>query len=274
MPALTFSAKKKTNNDPLQSARAVDANLAAQDEEVLPDKEADPSVHSVAGGAGRVSPAPAAGSESITPPPRGGNLADDLALMVARGKPVPGMCDDDILLAGNSASDNENGVEAVKHARAKDTHTMRKEGKEVSQKKQKRIRDTQTTDSDETDIAPVKKPRPNSSSKSKRTPGKGAASAKVIDVDEEDQRVTTSRHTSVNSSAIYRDWDGPLLDDMRREFQSIVIARDGIFLKKHSGHRMLNFKAVLLAAQSTLSSRDFRSFKDQMERALKETDKS
>ena len=75
-------------------------------------------------------------------------------------------------------------------------------------------------------------------------------------------------------SQIYLDWDGTLLDDTSKAFQSLIIARDGIFIKKHSGHRLLNFKLVLLAAQKTMPTRDFRLFKDQMERALKETNKA
>ncbi len=50
-------------------------------------------------------------------------------------------------------------------------------------------------------------------------------------------------------SQIYLDWDGTLLDDTSKAFQSLIIARDGIFVKKHSGHCLLNFKLVVLAAQ-------------------------
>ncbi len=82
------------------------------------------------------------------------------------------------------------------------------------------------------------------------------------------------RHNSVMNSQIYRDWDGPLLDDTREAFQSLIIARDGIFIKKHSGHHMLNFKLVLLAAQRIMNTRDYKLFKDQMERALREPDKA
>jgi hypothetical protein len=72
------------------------------------------------------------------------------------------------------------------------------------------------------------------------------ASEKVVDVDHEEEK--TSRHNSVMIFQIYQDWDGPLLDDTRKAFQSLIIVRDEIFIKKHSGHSMFNFKLVLLEA--------------------------
>ncbi len=45
-------------------------------------------------------------------------MADDLAQMVADGEPIPGVCNEDILLQGNSGSNAENRATAVRNEKA------------------------------------------------------------------------------------------------------------------------------------------------------------
>ena len=252
----------------MQSARAIDASMAAADDEVLPDD--DPSVSSVpaTGGAGRAGAHPRSASPTPPPksPPRKTTLADDLAILAANGQQIPGMHDDDTLLQGNSGSDAENGAEAVRQAKA----AIAKEKSKHKPKKDKAV-PVSGSESDEIERrAPSKKKQRRTDCDAGKRRKSSAVAEKVIDVDEDEK---SSRHVAVTNSQIYKDWSGAVLDETRREFQSLIIARDGIFIKKHSGHRILNFNLVLLAAHKAMTSKDYRSFKDQMDRAMKDTNR-
>ena len=242
--------------------------MAAVDDEVHPDH--DPSVSSVsaAGGAGPAVDPPR--STSPTPPPkspqRKTTLADDLAILAANGQEIPGVNDNDTLLEGNSGSDAENGTEAVRHAKA----TLAKEKSKPKPRKEKPV-PRSGSDSDELETrAPTKKKQRRTNGDTGKRRKSSAVAENVMDVDEDEK---SSRHVAVTNSQIYKDWSGAVLDETRREFQSLIIARDGIFIKKHSGHRMLNFNLVLLAAHKTMTSKDYRSFRDQMDRAMKDTNR-
>ena len=85
---------------------------------------------------------------------------------------------------------------------------------------------------------------------------------------------SNSRHLSVNASQIYKDWNGPLLFDVRRRFQSLMFARDGYPLKTQATSNQANFKLVLRAAQAVMPTKEYSSFCAQMERAYQTKDKA
>jgi hypothetical protein len=109
-----------------------------------------------------------------------------------------------------------------------------------------------------------------SAKKSKRIPR--SASPQSVDSDDPDHR-TTSRHRPVSSSAIYTTYDGPILGDVRRRFQTLIFARDGSPIRTLTILRVLNFKLALLAAKDVMDSKMYRDFKHAMDIAFKDTTK-
>ena len=107
--------------------------------------------------------------------------------------------------------------------------------------------------------------------------GKGKRPREEVDLvsdDDEKDRAVGSRHTPVTVSQIYKDWYGNLLDDVRRRFQTLMFARDGYPLKTLSTHKKLNFKLVLRAANQIMSTKDYTAFQSQMDRALRDSERS
>jgi hypothetical protein len=109
-----------------------------------------------------------------------------------------------------------------------------------------------------------------SAKKSKRIPR--SESPQSVDSDDPDHR-TTSRHRPVSNSAIYTTYDGPILGDVRRRFQTLIFARDGSPIRALTIHRVLNFKLALLAAKDVMDPKMYRDFKNAMDIAFKDTSK-
>lgn len=256
------------------------------------DTEADPSVTAVRpeseqpqGRSRSSSPTPPA-SQARTPPPAAAasraSLADELAVMVARGEQIPGTADADILLEGDEEKERDLDSKAVAAQKAR----RQKKAKESSAKE----------DTDSGSDQPITKGRkPNSresGGKGKRareegkegprgrdSGGKGKRAREVVELvsdnsDDVPEQKEGSRHLAVTVSQIYKDWAGTLLDEVRRRFQALMFTRDGYPLKLLSNDKKLNYKLVLRAAQAIMSAKDYVSFSGQMERAYKDTDKS
>ena len=96
----------------------------------------------------------------------------------------------------------------------------------------------------------------------------------LVSDDDKDQAAVVSRHTPVTVSQIYKDWYGNLLDDVRRRFQTLMFARDGYPLKTLAQHKKLNYKLVLRAANQIMSTKDHTAFQSQMDRALRDSERS
>ncbi len=88
-----------------------------------------------------------------------------------------------------------------------------------------------------------------SAKKSKRAPR--SPSPQAIDSDDPDHR-TTSWHRPVSNSAIYTTYEGPILSEVRRLFQTLIFARDGSPIRTLTIHRVLNLKLALLAAKDVM----------------------
>ena len=97
----------------------------------------------------------------------------------------------------------------------------------------------------------------------------------LVDSDdsEDRNRASTSRHKPVTSSAIYNAFDGAVLQDVRRRFQTLIFARDGYPARTLTLHRGLNYKLALKAAKDTMEQGLYKQFKNQMEAAYKDTSK-
>ena len=93
----------------------------------------------------------------------------------------------------------------------------------------------------------------------------------VEDSDEEHER--KSRHKSVEGSKIYKDWEGPLLADVRRRFAALIAARDGYPLRFGATFREMNYKLALQAAKDVMPKPQYSAFRTQMEAAVKNPSK-
>ena len=139
------------------------------------------------------------------------------------------------------------------------------------------------TESDETAV-PVAARRASHAGKDSRKSGTVKGKGRVVpvpkrprdtitveDSDEEPER--KSRHKSVEGSKIYKEWEGPLLSEVRRRFTSLIAARDGYPLRFGVTFREMNFKLALQAAKDVMPKPQFTSFKAQMEAAFKDPSK-
>ena len=110
----------------------------------------------------------------------------------------------------------------------------------------------------------------------KRKPKKPKPEPQVVvdsDDSEDRHRASTSRHKPVTSSAIYNAFDGAILNDVRRRFQTLIFVRDGCPLKTLTLHRHLNYKLTLKAAKDAMEPGLYKQFKNAMEVAYKDTSK-
>jgi len=277
--SLTFSvscAGKLDKNDmsaansALDAPRAADKSAAdADDERNVPDEE-DAAVHEVEREQSQL------GSKSPTPPPASqakATLADHLAKLVAKGDEIPGFASEDELVAGESSGDNVTAA-AAGEKRAREQRAGEKRKKAVEQ---------DATESDET-VVPKAASRKSGTVKASRTSGtvKGKGrdvpvpkrprdTITVEDSDEEHER--KSRHKSVDGSKIYKDWDGPLLAEVRRRFTTLIAVRDGHPLRFGVTYREMNYKLALQAARDVMPKVQFSSFRIQMEAAFKDPSK-
>ena len=205
-----------------------------------------------------------------------GNLSDHLAGMVARGEELPGLDDEDALLQGEEERERDLDTAAVTAAavrnRKKQKATQRKTADTESDTdlpNSKRSKESGGTERDSVG-GKGRESRDSSGGKGRdsadgKGPGKGRDSAggkgrdsaggsaskgkrprEDVDLvsDEEDQTVV-SRHMPVGVSQIYKDWQGSLLDDVRRRFQALMFARDGYPLKNLALHKKLSTTSSL-----------------------------
>ena len=249
----------------LERPRTADATLAAADDA----QDDDPSVRDVDGGRA-TSPDATARSASATPPPPATQARVD-GILEGRASPPPGIASGDELIEGRPESDEENNVRAVKHA---EQRLAAKAAKADPAKKRPHTgkkavasepwSDPPDTESDE--LGPQKRRK---SKKPKNEP------QVLVDSDDsaDRNRASTSRHKPVTSSAIYNAFDGAILQDVRRRFQTLIFARDGWPARTLTIHRALNYKLALKAAKDTMDQGLYKQFKNQMEAAYKDTSK-
>ena len=264
-----FVAGSKNDSDKnaqsaLDAPRSADKAAAEADDERNADGEdEDAAVHAVRDG--RRQPP---GSRSPTPPPhtdkpKKGNLADHLAALVANGDEMPGIDSEDELLEGESRADNVTAAD-------------------VGKKRRKAV-EQDATESDETaKVARRATKEGKDSRKSGTVKGKGRIAPGLVskraretitveDSDEEHER--KSRHKSVEGSKIYKDWEGPLLADVRRRFAALIAARDGYPLRFGATFREMNYKLALQAAKDVMPKPQYSAFRTQMEAAFKNPSK-
>ena len=277
--------------------------MASADNEVDPSvnavggKEVDPSVNAVGGdGSSRTaSPTPPPPASQSRSPRRAaqGNLSDRLAGMVANGEELPGIDDEDALLQGE---EREHDLDTMAIAAA----THRRQKQKATQKKADTDSDSDLPDSKRSkesggkgrDSAGGKgresrdsaggKGRDSARGKGRDSAGGNGSARKgkrpredvdLVSDDDMDQTVV-SRHTPVGVSQIYKDWQGSLLDDVRRRFQTLMFARDGYPLKTLSTHKKLNYKLAIRAANQIMSTKDYTAFQTQMDRAFRDSERS
>ena len=266
---LLFVAGSKNDSDKnaqsaLDAPRSADKVAAEADDERDADgQEEDAAVHAV-----RDERPQPPGSRSPTPPPdtdkqKDGTIADHLAALVAKGAQLPGIDSEDELLKGESSADNVTAAT-------------------VGGKRRKAV-EQDATESDETaKVARRATKEGKDSRKSGTVKGKGRIAPGLVskraretitveDSDEEHER--KSRHKSVEGSKIYKDWEGPLLADVRRRFAALIAARDGYPLRFGATFREMNYKLALQAAKDVMPKPQYAAFRTQMEAAFKNPSK-
>ena len=267
------------------------------------DAEVDPAVTAVQEESRSASATPPPASQARTPPRRARNsdpdpssapaptpsLADTLAGIAANAGQQPGTADGDYLLSGSAGGDSDLDATAVEE--------QRKRGKSKTDKRQL---EPNADTASETDLPAPKRrksggtgkgsgnTRESSGTSARRTSGSrrasqagGTKARETVVVDSDDSNGSMvrvpkegSRHLPVTVSQIYMDWNGPVLDDVRRRFQALMFARDGYPLKLQMYHKQLNYKLVLRAAQAVMSAKDYTAFSSQMDRAFQDHNKS
>ena len=206
---------------------------------------------------------------------------------------MPGMDDEDVLLQGDEERERDLNTVAV-------TAGRNRQKQKATQKKPTPKADTES----DTDLPDPKRSKESGGKGRDSAAGKGRDSAggkgrdsaggkgrdsaggsagkgkrpreevDLVSDDDDKDRAVGSRHTPVTVSQIYKDWCGNLLDDVRRRFQTLMFARDGYPLKTLSTHKKLNFKLVLRAANQIMSTKDYTAFQSQMDRALRDSERS
>ena len=275
MALLAGGSQSANLNDP----NALDASMANG------DNEADPAVtpiieaSAVAGDAAQASRA--SRSASPTPPPEHVPLADHIASLVARGQPAPGVADGDALLSGaEDGPDGNLNALAVDAQQKRDARRTREKQQATSKSGKKSKEVIPDTESD--GEKPVSKKRKRESEgkdqdRASKSGGKRSRKKEVVELDtsgDDGQPAPNSRHLSVSASQIYMDWNGALLFAARRRFQTLIFSRDGAGLKSQAPANAMNFKLVLLAAKAVMPAKEYASFRDQMDRAYQNKDKS
>ena len=277
MALLAGGSQSANLNDPT----ALDARMANADNDA--DPAVTPIIEASADAPARdADPASRASrSASPTPPPEDVPLADHIAGLVAQGQPAPGVADGDALLSG--AEDGPDGnlnalaVDAQQERDAKKPREKQKATSKSGVKSKEVIPDTESDGE-----KPVSKKRKRESEgkdqdRASKSGGKRSRKKEVVELDtsgDDGQPAPNSRHLSVSASQIYMDWNGALLFAARRRFQTLIFSRDGAGLKSQAPANAINFKLVLLAAKAVMPAKEYASFRDQMDRAYQNKDKS
>jgi hypothetical protein len=274
--ALLAGGSQSANlNDP----KPLDASMANC------DNDADPAVTPIieasadAGDAAQASRAPR--SASPTPPPADVPLADHLAMLVALGKPAPGLDDADALLSGaEDGPDGNLNAKAVEAAKERSAKKPREKQEARTKKPVKGKEEIPDTESDGEKPVSRKRKRDcegKGTDRARGSAGKGRRKNEVVELEssgDDGKPAPNSRHQPVSASQIYNDWNGPLLDLSRRRFQSMMFSRDGASLKSQAPANAINFKLVLKAAQAVMPAKEYTSFSGQMDRAYQNKDKA
>ena len=204
-------------------------------------------------------------SRGSTPPPQSQTLADHLAVLSARGEEIPGIGDDEILVAPADGKDDALNVEASAEAqarvqRSKKQSTIVKAETTRTAPKPRRKQAPAQTDSDSDSVQPKKRP-------------KTKPQVVVLDPDSEvEEQPNQSRHKSVKSSDIYKRWE-QRVPDLRQRFQLLILVRDGFPCKTSKNHQELNYRLVLQAARDTMDAANYKRFKTDMDAAFNSTDR-
>jgi outer membrane biosynthesis protein TonB len=189
------------------------------------------------------------------------------------GESPAGLASGDELVQGRPESEAEDNVQAVENAekrlQEKESAPKKKDAPSKRPREERRTEERKAvSDTESEDPGPQKKRIPKKS-KPKTEP-------QVVDDsdDSEDhRRASSSRHKPVTSSAIYNAYDGAILNDVRRRFQTLIYVRDGSPVKTLTIHRHLNYRLTLKAAKDTMETVLYRQFKNAMEIAYKDTSK-
>ena len=243
---------------PLDTPRQIDARAAAADDAV------DDSAGAGAAFDAAVEEVETA-SRGSTPPPQSQTLADHLAVLSARGEEIPGIGDDEILVAPADGKDDALNVEASAEAqarvqRSKKQSTIVKAETPRTAPKPRRKQAPAETDSDSDSVQPKKRP-------------KTKPQVVVLDPDSEvEEQPNQSRHKSVKSSDIYKRWE-QRVPDLRQRFQLLILVRDGFPCKTSKNHQELNYRLVLQAARDTMDAANYKRFKTDMDAAFNSTDR-
>ena len=247
-----------TGKRALDTPRQIDARAAAADD--APDESAgaafDAAVEEVE-----------TASRGSTPPPQSQTFGDHLAVLAARGEPIPGIGDDEILVAPADGKDDALNVEASAEAQARVQRSKKqstivkaetpKTPKTVAAPKRKQA--TAQTDSDSDSVQPKKRP-------------KTKPQVVVLDPDSEVEEPTQSRHKSVKSSDLYKKWD-QRVPDIRQRCHLLMLVRDGFPCKTSKNHQELNYRLVLQAARDIMDVVTYKRFKSDMDAAFNSTDR-
>ena len=265
----------------LKDPTALDARMANADNET--DPAVTPIIEQSADAPARdADPASRASrSASPTPPPENVPLAEHIAGLVAQGQPAPGVADGDALLSGaeDGPDGNLNALAVV--AQQKRDASKPREKQQATSKSGKKSKEV-IPDTESDGEKPVSKKRKRESEgkdqdRASKSGGKRSRKKEVVELDtsgDDGQPAPNSRHLSVSASQIYMDWNGALLFAARRRFQTLIFSRDGAGLKSQAPANAMNFKLVLLAAKAVMPAKEYASFRDQMDRAYQNKDKS
>ena len=248
-----------TGKRALETPRQIDARAAAADDAV--DESAGAAF------AAAVEEVETA-SRGSTFPPQSQTLGDHLAVLAARGDEIPGIGDEEILVAPADGKDDALNVEASAEAQARVQRSKKqstivkaetpKTPKTVAAPKRKQA--TAQTDSDSDSVQPKKRP-------------KTKPQVVTVDTDSEvEEKPNQSRHKSVKSSDIYKSWE-QRVPDLRQRFQLLILVRDGFPCKTSKNHQELNYKLVLQAARDTMDAANYKRFKTDMDAAFNSTDR-
>ena len=246
-----------TGKRALDTPRLIDARHGAAAADDAPDESAgaafDAAVEEVE-----------TASRGSTPPPQSQTLADHLAVLSARGEDIPGIGDEEILVAPADGKDDALNVEASAEAqarvqRSKKQSTIVKAETPRTAPKPRRKQAPAETDSDSDSVQPKKRP-------------KTKPQVVVLDPDSEVEEPTQSRHKSVKSSDLYKKWD-QRVPDIRQRCHLLMLVRDGFPCKTSKNHQELNYRLVLQAARDTMDAANYKRFKTDMDAAFNSTDR-
>ena len=277
MALLAGGSQSANLNDPT----ALDARMANADNDT--DPAVTPIIEESANAPAREADPASRPSRSAspTPPPENVTLADHIAGLVAQGQPAPGVADGDALLSGaEDGPDGNLNALAVVAQQKRDASRTREKQKATPKSGVKSKEVIPDTESD--GEKPVSKKRKRESEgkdqdRASKSGGKRSRKKEVVELDtsgDDGQPAPNSRHLSVSASQIYMDWNGALLFAARRRFQTLIFSRDGAGLKSQAPANAMNFKLVLLAAKAVMPAKEYASFRDQMDRAYQNKDKS